>query len=523
MKLIIILFHWVGILILLYLTLKLFSYSISSFFHSREVNKRSVIPIFIIFSISFLYILFYQTYFQFFSQNSNFKLAQKKYDRRTWFEEVETEKGRILDRNGFPLATFKIMESKKTPYYPLKEATPQIIGYSSKIFGRSGLELIFSDYLLGKSSNSYKEKLNTLRNNLFRMKKKGLDLYTTLDSYLQKECYKLLKGKKGSITIINPKTGEILAMASSPSFDPNRINEKEYFKNLNKDKNRPFLIRPFQARYPPGSSFKVITSSIALEDEKDTFTALSQSGGYKPPGAIHRVREYLDVKKKGKWKGYGKLNIEKAFVVSSNVYFAKLGVNIGIKKMCEGATKFYFDKQILWNTSNPLLNSFYPIKLSLFSKSIDGRRKNLTLEDIAWQSIGQGEVLVTPLHMALIAGTIANRGIMMMPKIELNKHSEVLTVPITRKTAEKLKEMMTKVVEKGTGRRAKIKGIKIAGKTGTAEVKDKRPHAWFIGFAPAENPKIAFAVIVENRGFGGSVAAPIARKIILKAKELKYF
>ena len=231
----------------------------------------------------------------------------------------------------------------------------------------------------------------------------------------------------------------------------------------------------------------------------------------------------LIVKKKGKWKGYGKLNIEKAFVVSSNVYFAKLGVNIGIKKMCEGATKFYFDKQILWNTSNPLLNSFYPIKLSLFSKSIDGRRKNLTLEDIAWQSIGQGEVLVTPLHMALIAGTIANRGIMMMPKIELNKHSEVLTVPITRKTAEKLKEMMTKVVEKGTGRRAKIKGIKIAGKTGTAEVKDKRPHAWFVGFAPAENPKIAFAVIVENRGFGGSVAAPIARKVILKAKELRYF
>jgi penicillin-binding protein A len=337
--------------------------------------------------------------------------------------------------------------------------------------------------------------------------KYGNNLVLTIDHNLQQLAYRLLNGRNGSVVAMNPKTGEVLAIASNPAFDANEKSLSKNWQELVESKEYPFLPRATMGLYTAGSTFKTITSAAAVE------TGLGD-GSFEDKGSV-----IIDGKKftNQGGKAYGTINLQRALSVSSNVAFSQLGVQLGEKKLKDISGRFGFGDSIHFDI---------PLKKSLLNY------ENMSKADMAAVAIGQGKVLVTPLHMAMITSCIANNGVMMKPmlvsRIQSYQGKEVKAIKpsvlygdvISRETAYIVKNMMKEVVKNGTGKNAAIQGVHVAGKTGTAENElsardEDKEHTWFVGFAPAENPQIAVAVILEyNGGTGGKTAAPIARDIM---------
>jgi peptidoglycan glycosyltransferase len=335
-------------------------------------------------------------------------------------------------------------------------------------------------------------------------KTRGNNVILTLDAKLQETAFKALGNHRGAIVALSPRTGAVLALISKPSFNPDTIADD--WQDISTDKHSPLLDRTVQGLYPPGSTLKVMMAEAALHEGIATVDRKINCEGILKIGSDYTLSEINH-------KAHGPVNLEEALTVSCNITFGTLALELGRDKMAKTFERYGFKEDI----HSDFLEA--KAKIPSFSQLSDG--------DLAQTGIGQGSLLVTPLRMAMLAATMANDGIMMKPYLVseiispdggvIKKYSAEKWLTLDAKNAELVKQMMVSVVRNGTGKAAQLAGIAVAGKTGTAENPHGDAHSWFIGFAPAESPEIAIAVIVENAGAGSLVAAPIAREVFAQA------
>ena len=463
----------------------------------KSTTNRRILHIFVFISILFLGLIGYMSYFELYGKES---IMANNYNRRLKANEEGIIRGQIFDRNGEVLATTKVSDGVSSRSYPYKKLYAHIIGYNSDIYGKTLLEAQYNDTLLGLNA------LGLIGNTVSLVTgedKTGSNLILTIDHALQSRARELIGDNRGAIVAINPKTGEILAMVSTPDYNPNETSLEENWADISTDEDSPLLPRAVLGLYPPGSTFKVVTAISAIEEGLIDFQ-IEDTGSVVIDGKTFSNAGN---------KAYGNLNMTSAMAYSSNVYFSMLSELLDSKALVKSAENAGL---------NHNFNFDIPLKQSRINRDIKSKT------EFAATVIGQGKLLVTPLQMALICSGIANDGVIMKPylvKSISDKNNIILTSTLSNKlytiTDEKtnalVKEMMIEVVKNGTGKKAAISGIEVAGKTGTAqnENSDQGDHAWFIGFAPAEDPEIAIAVIIENQTQdGGKVAAPIARKIM---------
>jgi peptidoglycan glycosyltransferase len=351
---------------------------------------------------------------------------------------------------------------------------------------------------------------------------KGGTVELTLDAATQEAAAAALGNRKGAVVALNPKTGAILALVTSPSFDPNllavhdgtTLNNND--RTLNADPAKPLLDRATELTYPPGSTFKLITAAAALSSGKYTpDTQIDAPNVLQLPQSTNTLSNFGGET----CAGTQRESLLDALKTSCNTAFAKLGLTLGANAISDQARKFGFDTTI----------SGFPLRqaASVFPTNID-------LPETALSAIGQYDVRTTPLQMAMVAAAIANGGKEMKPYVVKQTLAPDLSTlqttvpqqiaqPIDGNVAAELTTMMTAVVNGGTGVNAALPGIQVAGKTGTAQnAVGQAPHSWFVGFAPADNPEVAVCVFVENsggdqNGQGGTIAAPIAATVMAKA------
>ncbi|MBU4560820.1 penicillin-binding protein 2 [bacterium] len=442
---------------------------------------------------------------------------------------------KILERKG----SLAGMDVKTRPlrYYPDGELLAPVLGYLGEIgreelrtlrskgyslgdrMGQDGLEKVYDGYLRGEDGgwqvqiSNQGQRIGVIG---YRKPIPGNDLILTIDKRMQEVAWDSLRGRSGAIVVLDPRTGEVLALVSSPTFDPNlfvpRISKTKW-SSLKEDPLHPLTNRAIQGQYAPGSIFKVITALAALEkglisrDER-----FSCSGTFPFKDRVFRC-----------WRkeGHGELNIKEAIIHSCDIFFYQLGLRVGVDNLVELSQKFGLDQSTrigLPHEEKGLLPTKRWRKDSLGRGWYEGDTVNL--------SIGQGYLLVTPLQMASLMSAVANGGRLYEPQLVkeiISSEGETIwrmgprlvrEINLERETIEFLRESLFGVVnELGTGWRAKIEGVGVAGKTGTAENPLGEDHAWFIGFAPHKEPEIALAVLIEHGGMGGEVAAPIAKKI----------
>ena len=463
----------------------------------KDGIRKNIIKILIVFSASFVLLIGYLSYFEI---RYGEALVSDPKNKRNIDKEYDVLRGSIYDRKMNLVADSQRQadNSQKRIYNKdLEMPYAPVLGYFSMKYGTSGLEKSYSKELLNDNMlNPFK----LIRDIMTRADRKGNGLVLTIDSNLQKAAYDALGNNRGAIVAMDPKTGEILCMVSKPTFNPSTI-DQDWNSLVKDDENGVLLNRAIQPGiYPPGSTFKVIVASEALENIQDI-----ESKKYADNGALkignYTLHNYANER-------FGRIDIHKAFTVSSNIVFGQIGMEIGADRLKKGAEDFYFNKNI-------------PFDLQVSKSQFPSISKD-RMDSLAQSSIGQYEVRVTPLQMLLSVSAIANDGVIMKPylvKSVIDTYGwnirstkpKVLSQPILKETADKVNAMMVDVVKKGTGKKAQVEGIDIAGKTGTADVGEgKEPHSWFIAFAPAKDPKIAIAIIVENGETGGGKAASIS-------------
>jgi len=446
--------------------------------------------------------------------------------------QLEIKRGLILASDGKTVlaADVKRKVGGQTLYYrtyPTHGFASQTIGYSTQSFARAGVEREENSYLTASDEN-ISTILDTLGDRLRGATITGNNLVLNLRAKAQELAQSLLAGKCGAAVALNPKTGAVYVMASSPTFNPNLIESSAGYAKIQKTKAAcspaaPLLNRATQGLYPPGSTFKTITAAAALDDGVYTPT----SGFYDPGYCTEYGKEIsnaLNPDQNGP-EAYGNVDLTEAYAHSINAVFCQIGMKLGAARILDEAKKFGF-------------YSVPPLETPSDARSASGlyNGSNLfdpkhadTEVDPGRLAFGQERMLVTPLQMALVAATIANGGKTPVPhlvkEVEKPGGGVILKVhPHTWKratkpqTAAEITTMMIDVVQSGTGMEAQIPGVEVAGKTGTAEICNNchTYDAWFIFFAPANDPVVAGAVLVEHQlnGFGGAVADPIARQIM---------
>ncbi len=465
-----------------------------------ESTNSRVLHVFIVIGLLFACLAGSLTWFEL---KGKAAVMNSAYNRRLLAEEEQIFRGSILDRKGVILASTQEDEGIRTRSYPFKNLYTHVIGYDSVTYGKTLLEARYNDTLLGKDSLAIIGKVGSL---ISGEKRLGNNLTLTLDNALQKKARELMGKNRGAVVALNPKTGEILAMVSTPDFDPNGGKLEDKWPALVEDENSPLLPRAVMGLYPPGSTFKVVTAAAAIEKGL-TDTQIEDAGSIVIDGKTFSNHS---------GKAYGSLDMTGAFTVSSNVYFSQLAEKVGGKALTDKAEKGGF--------ANPFTFDL-PLTASRMGTADMGRT------ELAATGIGQGKLLATPLQMAMISAGIANDGVIMKPYVVGSTSDAKGTVLKTTRpqslyqftdaaVADAITEMMIEVVKKGTGTKARISGTTVAGKTGTAQNEksvqgEGFDHAWFIGFAPADDPQIAVAVILEYQGKGGGqAAAPNAGKVV---------
>ena len=427
----------------------------------------------------------------------NRALATNPYNRRIQAEESRILRGGIYDTKGVTLAETKAVDGNNRRFYPLGSCAAHLVGYSSEMYGKAGLESVYDTVLLGMEGS------DRIRNSYYRLlgqnRQQGGDIILTIDSSLQKRAEELLGSNKGAVVLMDCRTGALRAVASSPRYDPNEL-ENEWSR-LSQAEEAPLLNRALQGAYPPGSAFKLITAAGVLAAKPNVASEIFDCPGY------YTVDGY----KLTDSGTHGQVDLSQSLAVSCNTAFAQMGITLGKDKFSRTFKAFGMDQQ-------PLAD--FDTRVCTMAQ-VD----QMTQTELAASSIGQGELLVNPLHMAMVSAAIANDGKIMRPYlIEYIKDS---TGEVTRTTtpaqwlnattpaiAGEIKAGMVQAVRSGTATGAAVSGVQVAGKTGSAQNPHGQSHAWFVGFAPADQPKLCIAVVVENAGSGGAVAAPIAAKIL---------
>ncbi|MFC0628082.1 peptidoglycan D,D-transpeptidase FtsI family protein [Kribbella deserti] len=447
------------------------------------------------------------------------ELNAKNGNRRVTDSQFSVNRGPITVGNGNTAIAASVPSDDRFEYlrtYPGAGNYAHLTGYYSFVFGRSGIEQSQNAALNGTDpSLVFRRVLDVVT----KKRQQGASVKLTIDPRAQAAAIKGLKGKKGAVVAIDPKTGKILASVSMPSYDPNLLAGHDIDKvqaawnRLNADKDKPMLNRAERELYPPGSTFKLVTAAAALSSGK--YTPESQVDS---PAVLNLPQSTATLPNQNgrNCGGSNRATILVALRESCNTAFGVLGMELGPEALREQAEKFGFGERHLPEIG--AVASRFP--------------EDPNAPQVAQSAIGQFDVRSTPLQMAMVVAGIANKGEVMKPYLvseittpDLKTISETkpesLHQAVSPEVAEQLNRMMVDVVKNGTGKPAQIDGIEVAGKTGTAQTsKDRPPYAWFVSYAPANDPQVAVAVVVEDAGVarddisGGRLAAPIAKDVM---------
>ena len=451
------------------------------------------------------------------------ELNARSDNRRVLLDEYATERGPILV--GEEPVALSIETDDEFAYlrqYPVGPVYAPATGYYSSVFGRSAVERSENGVLSGSDDRLFARRLVDLVTN---REQRGGTVKLTLNPAAQQAAYEALGDNKGAVVALDPRTGAILAMASKPSYDPNPLashsveEQQAAWQAIQEDPDKPALNRAIAQTLPPGSVFKIVTAAAALE-----------SGRYEPdseipgPAAYDLPQSTVDLpNQSGEPCGSGPdelTTLTNALRVSCNTAFAYLGNDLGDDALREQAERFGYN-------SEPLADEDLNAATSIFPAELDAPQTALA-------AIGQFDVRATPLQIAMVSAGIANDGALMNPylieelrdpdrvKVLERTEPEELSRAVSSETAQELTAMMVEVVEDGTGQSAQMDGIEVAGKTGTAQTTPERPpYAWFTCFAPADDPQIAIAVVIEEAPdtarddiAGGRLAAPVAKAVM---------
>ncbi|MEA2452661.1 MAG: penicillin-binding protein [Actinomycetota bacterium] len=486
--------------------------------------------------LAFLAVFFQLNYVQIFAAES---ISQNPANRLQLIREYSIKRGEILTLDGQTMARSKAQKGlyKYRRLYPGGALYGHITGWYSVRYGLDRLERTYRDQLLGEGGTL---SMQDIQDRFLGSGEQGDDIRTTIASRLQEAARQALGDNRGAIVAMDPQTGEIRALWSNPSFDPTPLSSfdsresKQYWESLDPSSSTSALVNIATTRgYPPGSTFKVVTAAAALQSGQykpdSTFPdpeKLEPCEGAREPGdpCLPLTTESLTNFTHQPCLGGGQINLFDALRISCDTTFALIGMDIpsDVRSMAES---------LGFNQPLPFDLRTEPSQFP----DIDDANAPLR----AYAGIGQGDVNATPLQMAVVAATVANGGQVPQPRLvrEIIDQSgrvvrrfepQVMSQAMSPDVARVLTEMMVAAVDNGTGGAAQIPGVKVAGKTGTAQtVKGQNPHTWFICFAPADNPQLAVAVIVENGGTfgseatGGAVAAPLARQILEIDRELR--
>jgi len=454
-------------------------------------ERKRIITILIALCLGFVFLIGYLSYFQMFRAQA---VRDNSYNKRLWINEDNILRGSIADRDGEVLVYSESIGGEAQRIYRYDNLYSHVIGYSLRDYGKSGLERKYNSYLVNANENT---AINELIN-LINPTGVGNNLSLTIDHDIQTRTRELMSGKKGSAIAIDPNTGEILSMVSVPDFSVGALSEN--WTSVSENPDSPLLNRGTQGQYTPGSIFKILTALGVIRNGLPE--AIYQCSGSTVIDG-YTIRDFDE-------SGHGPLNLEQAFAVSCNTYFADQAVAMGHDQLREIAESLMFNDRIDFDLETS--TSIFP-------------EDSIGLTDLAASGIGQGRVLTTPLNMLMIVSAVANDGYMPMPYLvesiytpsgmTIESHKTESRKVMDKGEAEALQRMMREVVASGTGTNAGINGVQVAGKTGTAENSSGNNHAWFVGFAPLEDPQVAVVVLLEEEGSsGGRAAAPIAREMI---------
>jgi peptidoglycan glycosyltransferase len=441
------------------------------------------------------------------SHPANTRLLQKEY---------ALERGAILSSDGQTLALSEERPDSTLKFlrvYPTGELFAHVTGYYSVRFGRTGLESRYNDQLLGRGGVITMQEIG---DRLLGFGQRGDSLFLTIDSRVQTAAMDAMGSRTGAVVALDPLTGEILALYSSPSFDPNPLSQhspagqEEARAALLNNANKPDLNRAIAEIYPPGSTFKVVTAAAGLTHGETKDTTFPSTASYLPEQTDKPITNFGGASCGG--------DMTNALRVSCNTYFARLAAELPEGALFDTASAFGFGE-------------IPPIDLGAVASKLPTPEDLSSPAFTAQSGIGQFEVAATPLQMALVAAGIANRGDVVVPRLvkEVRDHTgrqvsqtraDIWKRAVDATTAGVIKDMMVVAVEQGFARTGDVAGTETAGKTGTAETgrPDDSVHVWYIAFAPADSPRIAIAVLIEagdqKDATGAGIAAPIGKEIM---------
>jgi peptidoglycan glycosyltransferase len=477
--------------------------------------NRQIVKLFGLVVVLFAVLIGFTSYWSVFDATA---LKGKDANQRPLLEQQQIKRGRILAADGTVIARSVPKGHGAGLRYVRRYLEGSLyghpIGYSFVRYGDSQFEQFHNDELVGNES-----EFGSILDQLRGAKQQGNDIVTNLDPAAQATALEdLREAGYGAVVAIEPQSGRVLAMASNPPYDPNRVPD-EYSKLSTNEIERPLYDRASQGQYPPGSTFKVVTAAAGLESG-----AITPETQIDAPGSLEVEGTPLENDFGISWPG---ATLDTALTNSVNTWFGQLGQRLGQDTLFEYMDRFGFNSKPAIDLPSEQLSDS-----GVFNEEGELLGPNDPV-DLARVAIGQERLAVTPLQMAEVAAAVANKGKEMKPQIwsrvvdpdgrvvkrlEPSQYSQ----PISAQTAEELTTAMEGVVSEGTGTNAEIPGVPVAGKTGTAETPgnkacgggEEENQAWFIGFAPANDPKVAIAATVEcTEEFGNDVAAPIFRDV----------
>ncbi len=441
-------------------------------------------------------------------------LRENRLNARGVLEQERINRGRILAADGTVLArSVRGAEGTYVRAYPTGQAFAQAVGYSYIYpdLGQTGVERFRNAALNGQTGNNLQAILDQLQGK----KRQGEEVLTTLDPSAQRVALSALGTNRGAVVALDPRSGAVKVMASTPSFDPNALGSPSAYEKLTTDsKNRPLINRATQFGYPPGSTFKVLTATAAID-----------SGAFTPESTLSGRDNVLisgRLLQNDNNESFGAITLTEALAKSVNTVWAQVAERLGKQTMARYMSRFGFNRK-------PVLD--YPADEMSTSGEYHGSRvlsPTSPLVDVGRMGIGQDKLEVTPLQMAEVAAAVADHGRLMAPHLTerivdpdgrtVERISpRVQSVVMKPSTAKAVTSMMEAVVNEGTGTTAQIPGVQVAGKTGTAETQIGAAinNVWFIAFAPASDPRVAIAVTLQGvPGQGAAFAAPVARQVI---------
>lgn len=443
------------------------------------------------------------------------KLNEKEYDRAIPLiikEDVDKDIAAYVAENSSHMNEIIVKARSKRRYSGL---AAHVVGYTAKVdkgdlekgyepndvMGKAGIEIEYEKYLKGELGwrmmevNAYGHVVRDLK--IAAGAEAGQNLDLTLDLSLQRKAEELLEEKSGALVALDPRTGEVLVMASKPSFDPNNV--KQDWNDLINRPDKPLLNRAIMGEYPPGSTFKIVTTTTGLQEGK-----IDEGTSFFCGGSFHLGRWTFRCHK---LSGHGTVNTHSGLVQSCNVFFYNVAYNRGVnvELMHKYATMYGLGKKTGIDLPGERAG-FIPSEGKYAGDAIN-------------MAIGQGRTLVTPLQMANLISVVANRGFSYTPHVVRDPSGKppALLVDMRNKVSphnfDIIRDALYEVVDRGATQKANVEGFHSAGKTGTAQNPHGDEHAWFVGFAPFDNPQIALAVIIENAGKGSLNAAPVAGEI----------